>query len=203
MTPREQAAILRELSRRLFLTREGFWETLTVGEAQALEAGAQALDAGQTREKLKFDPSVPTPLDLFRVALEGADTAMPVLVTMLKTAKLRAGLTVADEIAANVKCALKVLREHSEALDAGVSRACACDTPDPVMQADGKFYCHRCSFQTGARPESLEPERWMREALDAVGWQHDVEARFAEAISTELEPAKQVLHRVLWKGKEQ
>lgn len=41
--------------------------------------------------------------------------------------------------------------------------ACGCAVPDPVMQADGKFYCHRCSFQTGARPYALEPERWMRE----------------------------------------
>lgn len=37
-------------------------------------------------------------------------------------------------------------------------RACECEEPDPVMQADRKFYCHQCSFETGARPRSLEPE---------------------------------------------
>jgi hypothetical protein len=36
-------------------------------------------------------------------------------------------------------------------------RACSCVEPDPVMQADRKFYCHRCSFETGARPAMLEP----------------------------------------------
>ena len=43
------------------------------------------------------------------------------------------------------------------------ARACVCSAPDPVMQADGKFYCHQCSYQTGARPSALEPERWLRE----------------------------------------
>ena len=38
------------------------------------------------------------------------------------------------------------------------ARACSCAEPDPVMQADGWFYCHQCSFQTGARPRNLEPE---------------------------------------------
>lgn len=43
-------------------------------------------------------------------------------------------------------------------------RACGCQTPDPVMQADGRFYCYTCSFQTGARPSALEPECWLRAA---------------------------------------
>lgn len=34
-------------------------------------------------------------------------------------------------------------------------RACECAEPDPVMQADRKFYCYRCSFETGARPTNL------------------------------------------------
>lgn len=34
-------------------------------------------------------------------------------------------------------------------------RACECREPDPVQQADGKFYCYTCSFETGARPQSL------------------------------------------------
>ena len=37
-------------------------------------------------------------------------------------------------------------------------RACECAEPDPVMQADRKFYCYRCSFETGARPPMLELE---------------------------------------------
>jgi hypothetical protein len=45
-----------------------------------------------------------------------------------------------------------------------VRRACACAVPDPVMQADAKFYCHQCSFETGARPTQLEPEAWLRRA---------------------------------------
>ncbi len=55
----------------------------------------------------------------------------------------------------------------------GIRQACSCPDPDPVMQADGRFYCHRCSFQTGARPRSLEPERWLAERDEA--------RRFAEA----------------------
>jgi len=43
-------------------------------------------------------------------------------------------------------------------------RACSCASPDPVMQADGKFYCYTCSFETGARPSGLEPEAWLRQA---------------------------------------
>jgi len=27
---------------------------------------------------------------------------------------------------------------------------CACEIPDPVMQADRRFYCHRCSFPVPA-----------------------------------------------------
>ena len=49
-----------------------------------------------------------------------------------------------------------VLRENAR-LQAERDRlrtACSCLEPDPVMQADGKFYCHRCSFETGARPAS-------------------------------------------------
>ncbi len=45
-------------------------------------------------------------------------------------------------------------------------RLCVCSEPDPVMQADGRFYCHRCSFQTGARPTPLrEVEREQRLAV--------------------------------------
>ena len=44
-----------------------------------------------------------------------------------------------------------------------IRRACACPTPDLVMQADGKFYCYTCSFETGARPNSLEPEAFIRQ----------------------------------------
>jgi hypothetical protein len=44
-----------------------------------------------------------------------------------------------------------------------IRRACVCSEPDPVMQADGKFYCYACSYQTGARPRFLEPETWLRE----------------------------------------
>ena|SRR3990167_296997 len=29
-------------------------------------------------------------------------------------------------------------------------RLCACEIPDPVMQADRRFYCHRCSFPVTA-----------------------------------------------------
>lgn len=46
----------------------------------------------------------------------------------------------------------------AEALEASGRRACACSTPDPVMQADRKFYCQACSFETGARPSLLQPE---------------------------------------------
>lgn len=54
-------------------------------------------------------------------------------------------------------------------------RSCECAEPDPVMQADRKFYCYRCSFETGARPACLEPEmsqgpepRWQDIALTVV-----------------------------------
>ena len=33
---------------------------------------------------------------------------------------------------------------------AGGSRQCSCAIPDPVMQADRRFYCHTCSFQVPA-----------------------------------------------------
>ena len=56
--------------------------------------------------------------------------------------------------------------ERAEAAEAKVQaleeerrpRACRCAVPDPVMQADGKFYCYTCSFETGSRPRCLEPE---------------------------------------------
>lgn len=53
-------------------------------------------------------------------------------------------------------------------------RACGCAEPDAVMQADGKFYCHRCSFETGARPTMLEPESLLRRVITA-------ESQLAEA----------------------
>lgn len=46
-------------------------------------------------------------------------------------------------------------------------RACECAEPDPVMQADGKFYCYGCSFETGAHPQGLEPEDIARRAIAA------------------------------------
>jgi len=46
-------------------------------------------------------------------------------------------------------------------------RACECQEPDPVMQADAKFYCYRCSFETGARPNSLEPEQLLMRVQQA------------------------------------
>ena len=55
---------------------------------------------------------VPSAVDLFDVALRGANTALPVLITMLKKVGLRKGMVVADEIQGNVACALKVLRER-------------------------------------------------------------------------------------------
>lgn len=54
--------------------------------------------------------------DLFDVALKGADVAMPVLVTMLKTADLKGGLMVADEIWGSVKTAHKVWREQRDTI---------------------------------------------------------------------------------------
>lgn len=51
---------------------------------------------------------MPTAVDLFRVALEGADSALPVLITMLTKVGLKQGVVVADEIHGNIKCALKV-----------------------------------------------------------------------------------------------
>jgi hypothetical protein len=29
-------------------------------------------------------------------------------------------------------------------------QTCGCPNPDPVMQADGRFYCHTCSFRVPA-----------------------------------------------------
>lgn len=34
-------------------------------------------------------------------------------------------------------------------------KQCACEIPDPVMQADLRFYCYTCSFQV---PAVLCPE---------------------------------------------
>jgi len=59
-------------------------------------------------------PPMPSRDDLFGIALNGANTAMPVLITMLKTAGLKRGLMVADEIWGNVKCALKVHNERQQ-----------------------------------------------------------------------------------------
>src|SRR5437868_11642672 len=53
-------------------------------------------------------------------------------------------------------------------IDTPNPRACACSEPDPVMQATGKFYCHTCSFETGARPRLLEPEEWYRQWREAL-----------------------------------
>ena len=33
---------------------------------------------------------------------------------------------------------------------------CNCLIPDPVMQADGRFYCYKCSLLTNARPPNYE-----------------------------------------------
>ena len=48
-------------------------------------------------------------------------------------------------------------------------RACECAEPDPVMQADRKFYCYRCSFETGARPPMLELESEVARLTALVG----------------------------------
>ena len=49
---------------------------------------------------------------------------------------------------------LESLLGEVERLTAQVAkrRACNCAEPDPVQQADRKFYCYRCGFETGARP---------------------------------------------------
>jgi hypothetical protein len=63
---------------------------------------------------------MPTIVDLFDVALNGANNAMPVLIAMLKTANLKGGLVVADEVWGNVKCALKVYGEQRDLILAAV-----------------------------------------------------------------------------------
>lgn len=50
--------------------------------------------------------------------------------------------------------------------DRPTRKACVCREPDPVMQADMKFYCHACSYETGARPSCLEPERVWAENME-------------------------------------
>jgi hypothetical protein len=72
-----------------------------------------------------------------------------------------------DNVLAILEAALPASSEGAHA------RACVCMTPDPVMQADGRFYCYTCSFQTGARPRCLEPEDMARRiAAEGVhGWQ--------------------------------
>jgi len=82
--------------------------------------------------------------------------------------------------------ALASLQQRVEALTQATRRACSCEAPDPVMQADGKFYCYACSFETGARPNSLEPENWFRakEAAEAtiarLSAERDVIRKFSE-----------------------
>lgn len=51
----------------------------------------------------------PDDLDFLRIALDGASKALPVLFTMLTTAGLREGATVADEINGNIRSARKRL----------------------------------------------------------------------------------------------
>lgn len=64
-------------------------------------------------------------------------------------------------------CRADLLRLTQEREQLQHGRACQCSLPDPVMQADGKFYCHVCSSETGARPRGLEPEQWYRELQEA------------------------------------
>jgi hypothetical protein len=73
-----------------------------------------------------------------------------------------------QDLELQLSAALAARQEAEQARDTyRSSQACRCDHPDPVMQADGKFYCYTCSFQTGARPTFLEPESTIRAADQA------------------------------------
>lgn len=75
-----------------------------------LEGVAKGTHVIVPRELPPMKRPMPTAVDLFDVALDGASKALPVLMTILTNAGLKEGAQVADEIAANVNCALKVYR---------------------------------------------------------------------------------------------
>lgn len=105
------------------------------------------------------------------------DEAIPVLVEMERAARddasrVGVGYRRLVQSANALVLALADMRELATvkaecATPQRTRRACGCDTPDPVMQVDEKFYCHTCGFQTGARPSPLEPEDTLKRALDA------------------------------------
>lgn len=69
-------------------------------------------------------------------------------------------------------------------------RACECAEPDPVMQADRKFYCHTCSFETGARPRGLEPENRLAAAEATIARLTEERDRWRRAMENHLCPAE-------------
>lgn len=86
-----------------------------------------------------------------RCSEHSADPLVLVCVECFESEKTAAATARAEQAEAQ----LREARAHR--------RACACAEPDPVMQADGRFYCHTCSFETGARPPNLVPEDWMKQ----------------------------------------
>ena len=72
-----------------------------------------------------------------------------------------------DALAEMLQAVYDLAVQETHQQDAQTPRACDCSISDPVMQADGKFYCYQCSFQTGARPNCLEPEDMVRKSLAA------------------------------------
>lgn len=62
---------------------------------------------------------------------------------------------------------------------------CVCKIPDPVMQADRRFYCYTCSFQTSARPAGYED---VVVTTRTVTIPLAIKAAVNEAIATALKP---------------
>lgn len=54
------------------------------------------------------------------------------------------------EYVPSVFMTLNELRRTLAAPPSPARQQCACAVPDPVMQADRRFYCHTCSFQVPA-----------------------------------------------------
>lgn len=124
---------------------------LTAGDAErALVPAPEQDDLDEGPSVIGARPSAPpTAVDWFDVALDGASKALPVLAAMLKAANLKQGLVVADQISADIKCALKVYREQRHLFVAAVE--CA---PVPVSDSE-RVTPERSAIDNSIKPDAL------------------------------------------------